>query len=61
MDRESSQAAVFSSEFLDDLRWWVKTDCKVAVRLVDLVEAVVRDPFGGLGKPEPLRYNLAGC
>jgi toxin YoeB len=33
----------------------------VAIRLLDLVEATVRDPFQGLGKPEPLRFLLAGC
>jgi toxin YoeB len=58
---EGSRAAVFHPEFREDLRRWVKTDRNVAVRVPDLVEAVVRDPFEGLGKPEPLRYMLAGC
>lgn len=31
------------------------------MRVLDLLDAVVRDPFGGLGKPEPLKYVLAGC
>ncbi len=31
------------------------------MRVLDLVEAVMRDPFEGLGKPEPLRYLLEGC
>ncbi len=37
------------------------TDRRVALRALDLVEAVLRDPFQGLGKPEPLKYLLAGC
>ncbi|HXH38808.1 MAG TPA: Txe/YoeB family addiction module toxin [Thermoanaerobaculia bacterium] len=37
-----------------DLRWWVRTDRKVALRLLDLVDAILRDPFHGIGKPEPL-------
>ena len=41
--------------FLDDLRWWVETDRKLALRLLDLVDAALRDPFVGIGKPEPLR------
>jgi toxin YoeB len=33
----------------------------VALQVLDLVEAVMRDPFEGLGKAEPLKYALAGC
>jgi toxin YoeB len=39
----------------------VKSERGVAVRVLDLVEAVMRDPFEGPGKPEPLKYVLAGC
>ena len=58
---KSSQAkppreAVFHSEFREDLRYWVETDRKVALRAFDLVEAILRDPFKGIGKPEPLKY-----
>jgi toxin YoeB len=59
--KETKRFAVFQPEFREDLRYWVKSDRNVAVRLLDLVEAVLRDPFEGLGKPEPLRYALAGC
>jgi toxin YoeB len=52
--------AVFQPEFLDDLRLWVETDRRIALRLLDLVEAVLRDPFSGIGKPEPLKHLLAG-
>lgn len=48
--------AVFHPEFREDLRYWVDTDRKLALRCLDLVEAIVRDPFVGIGKPEPLRY-----
>jgi toxin YoeB len=53
--------AVFQSQFREDLRAWIETDRRVALRVFDLVEAVLRDPFQGLGKPEPLKYLLAGC
>ena len=53
-------AAVFQPEFRDDLRFWVKTDRKVALRALDLVEAILRDPFSGFGKPEPLKYLAPG-
>ncbi len=49
-------AVVFQPEFREDLKFWVKTHRKTAIRVLDLVEAVVRDPFAGIGKPEPLKY-----
>ena len=52
---------MFQREFLEDLRYWVRTDRKVALRALDLVEAILRDPFAGLGKPEPLRYLASGA
>jgi toxin YoeB len=57
--RESKRIAVFHPEFREDLRHWVKADRNTAIRVLDLVEAVMRDPFEGLGKPEPLKYVLA--
>jgi toxin YoeB len=42
------------------LRYWVATDRRVALRALDLVEAILRDPFRGIGKPEPLRHLGAG-
>ena len=48
--------AVFDPHFIEDLRDWVETDRRTARRLLDLVEAVLRDPFSGIGKPEPLKY-----
>jgi toxin YoeB len=52
--------AVFQPEFRQDLRWWVKTDRKIALRVLLLVEDVVEDPFQGIGKPERLKHQLAG-
>jgi toxin YoeB len=48
--------AVYHPEFREDLRHWVETDRKLALRVLDLVEAVLREPFVGVGKPEPLWY-----
>ena len=52
--------AVFFPEFRADLRYWVETDRKIAVRAFKLVEDILRDPFRGIGKPEPLKYLPAG-
>ncbi|MCJ7442652.1 MAG: Txe/YoeB family addiction module toxin [Thermoanaerobaculaceae bacterium] len=48
--------AVFHPEFIEDLRYWVETDRKTALRVLAIVEAVLREPFSGIGKPEPLKY-----
>jgi toxin YoeB len=61
MTRPVERAAVFQPEFREDLVYWVKTDRKTALRALELVEAVLRDPFNGIGKPEPLKFVLAGC
>ncbi|MCX6024738.1 MAG: Txe/YoeB family addiction module toxin [Chloroflexi bacterium] len=52
--------AVFQPEFIDDLRHRIAVDRKVALRVLALVEAIVRDPFAGIGKPEPLKYLAPG-
>jgi toxin YoeB len=52
--------AVFHQEFREDLRFWVETDRRVALRALDLIEAIMSDPFEGIGKPEPLKYLAAG-
>jgi toxin YoeB len=54
------RVAVFQQEFLEDLRHWVRADRRLALRTLDLVDAVLRDPFRGIGKPEPLRHLAAG-
>ncbi len=53
--------AVFQPQFREDLRSWIETERRVALRVLDLIEAVMSDPFTGIGKPEPLKYVLAGC
>ena len=50
------RSAVFDSTFIQDLRYWVEADRRTARRLLDLVEVILRDPFEGIGKPEPLKY-----
>lgn len=48
--------AVFHPEFIEDLQYWVKTDRRTALRALEIVEAVLAEPFAGIGKPEPLKY-----
>lgn len=52
--------AVFQPEFIEDLRYWVETDRKLAKRAFDLIEAILREPYEGIGKPELLKYLAPG-
>ena len=56
-----TRSAVFQPEFIEDLRFWVETDRKLALRAFDLIDAILRDPFTGIGKPEPLKYLTPGA
>jgi toxin YoeB len=53
---EHRRLAVFQPEFLEDLSYWVSTERRIAKRLLELVKATLRDPFTGIGHPEPLKY-----
>ena len=61
LSRSLDRAAVFGPEFREDLKHWIATDRKLAIRLLALVEDALRSPFEGLGKPEPLKYELSGA
>jgi toxin YoeB len=52
--------AVFQPEFIEDLKYWVRNDRKTALRVIRLVEDILRDPHKGIGKPEPLKYLAPG-
>jgi len=53
---KDSRLAVCQPEFLEDLQYWVQTDRRTAKRLLELMRDALRDPFDGIGKPEPLKY-----
>ncbi len=56
MARSKKRFAVVQDECLEDLRFWVDSNRKIALKMLDLMEATLRDPFSGIGKPEHLRY-----
>jgi toxin YoeB len=61
MSEPTERVAVVSRRFLEDLSYWIETDRKVSLRVLDLMAASLADPFGGIGKPQPLRFEPAGC
>jgi len=59
-DKVKNRDAAFQPEFREDLEYWIKTDRKTALRAFRIVEEIMRNPFKGIGKPEPLRYLSPG-
>ena len=51
---------VFSANAWEDYLFWQETDKQMLKRINLLIRAIQRDPFSGIGKPEPLRHSLAG-
>jgi toxin YoeB len=59
--KPKKRETVFQPEFIEDLKYWVEIDRKMALRVFDMLDAILRDPFDGIGKPEPLKYLAPGC
>ena len=55
------RSLVFDRTAFEDLGWWVRQDRRKAVRVIEMIQEIERDPFAGKGKPEPLKHELAGC
>lgn len=54
--KKATRVTIIQDECMEDLEHWVATDRKIALRTFNLMKAVRRDPFSGIGKPEPLRH-----
>jgi toxin YoeB len=51
----------FVPKAFEEYQLWITTDRKVALRIGDLIRDILRNPFNGIGKPEPLKHEFAGC
>ncbi|WP_018869228.1 MULTISPECIES: Txe/YoeB family addiction module toxin [unclassified Thioalkalivibrio] len=51
---------LFSEHAWEDYLYWQRHERKTVKRINELIRAIQRDPFEGIGKPEPLRYSLSG-
>ncbi len=52
---------VFDLNALEDLEWWVRNNPRIALKILSMIGEVEKNPFEGIGKPEPLKYELSGC
>jgi toxin YoeB len=50
----------FDAVAFQDYQEWIKTNPKIAIRIGELILDILRDPFKGIGKPEPLKHNWQG-
>ncbi|MGL4230992.1 MAG: Txe/YoeB family addiction module toxin [Casimicrobium sp.] len=57
---QALQQVAFTHAAWQDYVWWQTQDKKTLRRINQLIEATLRDPFDGIGKPEALRENLSG-
>jgi len=51
----------FVPKAFEEYNEWIDVDRKTALRIGDLIRDILRDPFKGIGKPEPLKYQFSGC
>ncbi|MFA4837718.1 MAG: Txe/YoeB family addiction module toxin [Dehalococcoidia bacterium] len=51
---------IFSDNAWEDYLYWQKTDRKILQQINNLIKEIKRDPFEGIGKPEPLKHALSG-
>ena len=54
--KKVARVTIIQDECMEDLEHWIATDRKVALRVFNLMKVVRRDPFAGIGKPEPLKH-----
>ncbi|WP_165062975.1 Txe/YoeB family addiction module toxin [Adlercreutzia sp. ZJ154] len=52
---------VFSDDAWNDYLYWESQDKKTLKRINTLIKDIERDPFSGIGKPEPLKFGLSSC
>jgi toxin YoeB len=51
---------IFAEKVWEDYLYWQKTDKKMLKRINTLIRDIKREPFEGIGKPEPLKHALSG-
>ena len=51
---------IFSDKAWDEYMYWQQTDKQILKKINQLIRDIKREPFDGIGKPEPLKYELSG-
>jgi toxin YoeB len=59
--RNGMRNIIFEQKAFQKFNGWVKEYKKVYAKIVELIDDTLRNPFTGIGKPEPLKYELKDC
>ena len=51
----------FTDTAFEEYNYWCENDKKIVKKIKELIKDICRNPFEGLGKPEPLKHELSGC
>ena len=52
---------IFTPEAIEDLKYWGKSGNKaVQIKITELINCIIQNPYEGIGKPEQLQHNLTG-
>ena len=54
------RAVQFHKKAFEQLTNWIKVDLKMVKRIIELIDDIQKNPFVGIGKPEPLKHELKG-
>ena len=60
VERDGERILFVALQFLLDLQHWTQTDPRVTLKILRMMIEIRRDPFRGIGKPEPLKRDLRG-
>ncbi len=52
---------LFLKESWEDYLYWFQTDKTMTKKINTLIKECMREPFSGIGKPEPLKFEFSGC
>ncbi|MEM6298051.1 MAG: Txe/YoeB family addiction module toxin [Bacteroidota bacterium] len=50
----------FTANAWEEFEYWIENDPSMVIKIKELLKSIIREPFKGIGKPEPLKYHLKG-
>lgn len=57
---KSVRSLIFDPNAIEDFSYWVQNDKRKAEKILKLIREILKNPFDGTAKPEPLKYELSG-
>jgi toxin YoeB len=57
---DDERQAILLRGFRGDLVYWIDANPRIAIRIMRMIEEILKEPYSGIGKPEPLKYDFSG-